>query len=205
MGCAGELLSTDFGQFGRNNLLIVKDRYSGLLRVYLMPDKTMKTAAKGIERWVHSFRICREVRSDGGPAFGQEFSEYCRSLGIRHTLSSAYNPASNGSAERGVGQIKGLLERIGRKSVLSQDDLNRLVFKLNSNMTAGQGSALQRFFGRNVGTYQMEFIRRKLDHAKLIAKRSEVQKKVAEKLGRRSTDEFKLGDQVLAQNMKTLK
>ena len=29
--------------------------------------------------------------------------------------------------------------------------------------------------------------------------------KVAEKLGRRSTDEFKLGDQVLAQNMKTLK
>ena len=51
----------------------------------------------------------------------------------------------------------------------------------------------------------MEFIRRKLDHAKLIAKRSEVQKKVAEKLGRRSTDEFKLGDQVLAQNMKTLK
>ena len=72
-------------------------------------------------------------------------------------------------------------------------------------MTAGQGSALQRFFGRNVGTYQMEFIRWKLDHAKLIAKRSEVQKKVAEKLGRRSTDEFKLGDQVLAQNMKTLK
>ena len=29
--------------------------------------------------------------------------------------------------------------------------------------------------------------------------------KVAEKHGRRSTDEFKLGDQVLAQNMKTLK
>ena len=48
-------------------------------------------------------------------------------------------------------------------------------------------------------------MRRKLDHAALIAKRSEVQMKVAEKLGRCSTDEFKLGDQVLAQNMKTLK
>ena len=82
------------------------------------------------------------MRSDGGPAFGQEFSEYCRSLGIRHTLSSAYNPASNGSAERGVGQIKGLLERIGRKSVISQDDLNHLVFKLNSNVTAGQARVL---------------------------------------------------------------
>ena len=131
--------------------------------------------------------------------------EYCRGLGIRHILSSAYNPASNGAAERGVGQIKGLLEKIGRRSVLSQDDLNRLVFKLNSNMTAGQGSALQRFFGRNVGTYQPEFMRKQLDHAALIAKIYEVQMKVAEKLGRRSTDEFKLGDQVLAQNMKTLK
>ena len=133
--------------------------------MYLIPDKTMKSAVKGIERWAHSYGICREVRTDGGPAFGQEFLEYCRGMGIRHILSSAYNPASNGSAERGVGQIKGLLERIGRKNVLSQDDLNRLVFKLNSNMTAGQGSALQRFFGRNVGTYQREFIRRKLDHA----------------------------------------
>ena len=33
-GSAGEILSTDFGQYGRSNLLIVKDRYSGLLRVY---------------------------------------------------------------------------------------------------------------------------------------------------------------------------
>ena len=67
-------------------------------------------------------------------------------------MSSAYNPASNGAAERGVGQIIGLLEKIGRKNVLSQDDLNRLVFKLNSNITTGQGSALQRFFGRKIGT-----------------------------------------------------
>ena len=49
-GAAGELLSTDFGQFGRSNLLIVRDCYSGLLRVFLSPDKTMKAASKGIER-----------------------------------------------------------------------------------------------------------------------------------------------------------
>ena len=48
-------------------------------------------------------------------------------------------------------------------------------------------------------------MRRKLDHAALIARRSEVQMKVAEKLGRRSTDEFKVGDLVVAQNMRTLK
>ena len=88
--------------------------------------------------------------------------------------------------------------------MLNQDELNRLVFKLNSHVTSGQGSALQRFFGRNVGTYQMELVKRKIDHAKLIAKRSEVQQKVADRLGRRSKDDFKLGDKVLAQNMKTM-
>ena len=68
-GAAGELLATDFGQFGRNNLLIVRDRYSGLMRVFLSPDKTMKAASKGIERWMHCYSIPQEVKSDGGPAY----------------------------------------------------------------------------------------------------------------------------------------
>ena len=51
----------------------------------------------------------------------------------------------------------------------------------------------------------MELVKRKIDHTKLIAKRSEVQQKVADRLGRRSKDDFKLGDKVLAQNMKTMK
>ena len=64
---------------------------------------------------------------------------------------------------------------------------------------------MQHFFGRDVGTYQPELMRKRLDHAALIARRSEVQMKVAKKLGRRSTDEFKVGDLVVAQNMRTLK
>ena len=87
---------------------------------------------------------------------------------------------------------------MGRKGVISQDELNCLVLKLNSHITPGQGSALQR-------TYQLELVKRKIDHAKLIAKRSEVQQKVADRLGRRSKDDFHLGDKVLAQNMKTRK
>ena len=40
MGGPGELLCMDFGEYGRSNLLIIKDRFSGLLRVYLTKDKT---------------------------------------------------------------------------------------------------------------------------------------------------------------------
>ena len=78
------------------------------------------------------------------------------------------------------------------------------MFKLNSNINLG-GSALQRFFGRDVGTYQPTLMRKKLDHAALIQKRSDHQMKVAKKLGRRSVDEFKIGDLVVAQNMRTSK
>ena len=62
-----------------------------------------------------------------------------------------------------------------------------LVFKLNSNVTSNQGSALMRFFGRDVGTYQPTLVRKKFDHAALIQKRSEHQMKVAKKLTWRST------------------
>ena len=51
----------------------------------------------------------------------------------------------------------------------------------------------------------MELFKKKIDHAQLIAKRSEMQQKTAEKLGRRSKDQFKVGDKVLCQNMKTMK
>ena len=98
---------------------------------------TKQSAARGYLRWAHSYRIAQEIRTDGGPGFGSEFTESCRTIGTHHIKSSAYNPASNGAAERGVGQIKGLLEKIGRKNILSQDDLNKKVFKLNSNINLG--------------------------------------------------------------------
>ena len=50
-----------------------------------------------------------------------------------------------------------------------------------------------------------KLFKKKIDHAKLTAKRSEMQQKTAEKLGRRSKDQFQVGDKVLCQNMKTMK
>ena len=46
-------------------------------------------------------------------------------------------------------------------------------------------------------------MRKRFDQAALIQKRSEHQMKVAKKLGRRSVDEFKTGDLVVAQNIRT--
>ena len=49
-------------------------------------------------------------------------------------------------------------------------------------------------------TYQPELVRKKINHQQRIAKRAERQKKTAEKLGRRSKDDFKEGDNVISQD-----
>ena len=153
--------------------------------------------------WAHSYGIAAEIRTDGGPGFGKEFTEAVNAIGTTHIKSSAYNPISNGCAERGVGQIKNILEKLGKKSVLTQDFLNFIVFKMNSHMTRNQGSALMRFFGREVITYMPSLVKKSFNQAALIQKRSEEQLAVAKKLGRRSVDTFKAGDLVVAQNART--
>ena len=78
-----------------------------------------------------------------------------------------------------------------------------IVFKINSHVTRNQGSALMRFFGREVVTYMPTLVKKRFDQAALIQKRSEQQMQVAKKLGRRSVDMFKAGDMVVAQNART--
>ena len=66
---AGEKLCADFGEFGPNKLFIIKDRFSGLLRVFVMKDLTMKSAIKGYFQWSHSYGLASEIRTDDGPGF----------------------------------------------------------------------------------------------------------------------------------------
>ena len=56
-----------------------------------------------------------------------------------------------------------------------------------------------------MGTSQPQLFRKKIDHAQLIAKRSEVQQRITDRLGHRSKDDFHVGDRVLCQDMKTMK
>ena len=113
-----------------------------------MKDLTMKSAIKGYFQWAHSYGLASEVRTDDGPGFRSEFTAALNHVGTRHINSSAYSPTSNGCLERGVGQVKSVLEKLGKKSVLSQEFLNLIVYRINSHVTKETGSALQRFFER---------------------------------------------------------
>merc|ERR1712030_92419 len=110
------------------------------------------------------------------------------------------SPSSNGMGERGVGQIKQVLEKISRKNILSQEFINFICYKINSNVNKETGSAIERFFGRHVQTYIPTLIKKQFDQAAAIKKRSDEQLQIAQKLGRRSADVFKKKDLVVCQN-----
>ena len=86
--------------------------------------------------------------------------------------------------------------------MMNQEELNKLVFKINSHQISREGSGLERFYGRSVRTYQPELVKKKINHQEIIAARGEKQKTISDKLGRRSKDDFKEGDDVLCQDNK---
>ena len=69
----GEMICTDFADFGRISLCIIKDRFSGLLAVYVTKDKTSESAIRCIRKWMHRYGLLVEVRSDQGPSYSAAF------------------------------------------------------------------------------------------------------------------------------------
>ncbi len=64
-----------------------------------------------LKHWFSKFGFPQIIRSDGGPQFRTEFSEFCKTYGIMHELSSPYNPQSNGLAESAVKSMKHLVKK----------------------------------------------------------------------------------------------
>ena len=69
LGGPGELLCMDFGEYGRSNLLIIKDIFSGLLRVHLTKDKAAESATKGVERLSQTYGLPLQIRSNQETCF----------------------------------------------------------------------------------------------------------------------------------------
>ena len=107
-----ESLNMDYATYEGRRYMIIKDVSSGFIDVKSTKDQTTQEAQRCIHEWAFTYGLPHAVRTDGGPAFRQRFQDYLETLGIEHSASSAYNPQSNGLAERGVRQIKDVLRKI---------------------------------------------------------------------------------------------
>ena len=102
-----------FDAVGKKWIVLV-DRYSGYAWTHKLKRTDTATVTRQLATWFTEYGWPSTLRSDGGPQFRTEFSAFCADNGIKHELSSPYNPESNGLAEAAVKNIKTLINRCNR-------------------------------------------------------------------------------------------
>ena len=150
--------------------------------------------------WFYTYDFSSTVRSDGGPCFKETFTNELDKLVVKHILSSAHNPQSNGGAERVCKSIREVLDKRGGHRT-DQLELSELCFKVNSHIKpGGRGSAHKRFYKRCPKTLLPGTMQNQVEHQEMIKKRHENQMNLSRKKGRVVVDEFLVNDHVIIQN-----
>ena len=193
-----EVVSLDFLDVHKTPILVVKDHQSGFIWARVTKNKEAKTAINFFQQYFHTFDRPALVMSDGGPAFGAPFSKYLDLHHIRHHVTSAHHPSSNGDAEAGVKSVKTVLIKIGK---VNQQLVTEACFNHN-NMPApsGEGTPAERFFRRGIRSILPNSYKANLQHYDMIRIRQWKREKLAKRRGRSSTDVFKVNDNVRLQN-----
>ena len=95
-------------------------------------------------------------------------------------------------------------ETLKKTGVVRGADLERMMFDLNSMSHAdGSGAPVDLFLGRIVSTFLPNAGNKFISMRKEVEKRKSLQENWMKKLGRVSSSEFKIGDLVHVQDMKT--
>ena len=111
MACVG----VDLFDFGGKSHLVCIDRWSGYPQFSQLTSTSTAAVINTLKTWFNVLGWPRVIRSDGGPQFRGEFSEFCKKFRITHELSSPYNPRANGLAKSGVKIVKNMLHKcLGR-------------------------------------------------------------------------------------------
>merc|ERR1712020_42908 len=98
-----------------------------------------------------NYGVPAEISSDGGPEYtSNEFDIFLKSWGVRHRLSSAHHPSSNGRAEGAVKAVKrALRENCGPEGQVDNDKVTRALLNLRNTPDRDTGkSPAQLLLGR---------------------------------------------------------
>ena len=141
-----EEISVDLFEVRNKDYVAVKDRFTG--KVWFAPLRRTKTknVIECLESIFHEYGYPTVIRSDGGPQFRSEFERYCKRMAIIKTLSSQYNPESNGHAESAVKTAKHIIIK-----TKSHEGARKALFAWNNAPSAKSqkaGSPNELMFGR---------------------------------------------------------
>jgi hypothetical protein len=118
----------DYFSLAGINYLVLGDRFSGWLSIYTASkgEFDAKALVKRSREYFTTFNIPEDIATDGGPQMTSDiFQKSLKAWGIRHRLSSTYNPHSNCTAVK-VGK-KLLRDNTGHGGSLDTDKFMRAV------------------------------------------------------------------------------
>ena len=147
-----QMAVADYFSLAGNNYLAVADRFTGWIELFKMDGKAM-TLIKTLRNLFAQMGVPKEMASDGGPSFTcYETKQFFRQWGIRHRLSSAHYPQSNGRAEVAVKTAKRLLcDNVERGGCVDTEGVAMALLQYRNTPLLGVGhSPAQILFGRTL-------------------------------------------------------
>ena len=138
-------ISADHFSIGTRRYLMVVDRYSSFPFVVKVTRMTTEETIQKLTEIFNTMGWPVSLRSDGGPAFRIEFTDWCKEKGINFVPSSSYYARSNGSAESRVGNCK----KIMIKTMETSEDVDKALSQFR-NMPAHDGHTPSSMFFRRI-------------------------------------------------------
>ncbi len=97
---------------GFKYIFTVIDRSTRWLEIIPVKNLKATTAADAlVEGWISRFGVPADITTDRGTQFtSQVWAKLCNRLGVKHHMTTAYHPASNGLVEGAHRQLKDSLQ-----------------------------------------------------------------------------------------------
>jgi len=152
-----QAVASDFFKLMGKNYLLTVDRFSNWPDLREATAHNADAGADGLikanRELFATFGVPEQLSSDGGPEYtSNAFQAFLRTWGVKHRLSSAYNPQSNGRAEVTVKSMKRLLrDNIDPKGKLNTDAVTRAILQIRNTPESDSGlSPAQILLGRTL-------------------------------------------------------
>ena len=152
-----EKIYADFFEYGGHHYLAVGCRLAGWPEIFQTPSGSAWSGARGLIRCLRvmfsTFGAPVEISSDGGPEFSASLTkEFLETWDVKHRISSAYFPQSNGRAEVAVKAAKRLLRaNTGPSGSIDNDKFIRAMMQLRNTPDPDCNlSPAQIIFGRPI-------------------------------------------------------
>ena len=109
--------------------LIVIDAFSKWIDVKELKNITADSTISAMREYISTWGIPLRLITDNGPTFcSNQFNTFCTQLGIQHTSTAPYHPASNGAAENAVRTFKNKFKILLKEGYAKHEALCKFLF-----------------------------------------------------------------------------